>query len=86
MNMRKIIRQKAALERLEDQLESGKKPERIVGKTTNKLVPLEKTDIERIKKQIEILRVRTGSPKANLLLYGEYAKPKKLRKRIKNVE
>lgn len=56
MNLDKTIRQIAALDRLQTQLTSGKKPRKIAGKTTNELVPLTTSDIDRIVKEITILK------------------------------
>ena len=52
-------RRKKAIENLEKQLKSGTKPEKIDGKThINKKVNLSPTDIERITKELEILKSR----------------------------
>jgi hypothetical protein len=49
-------RQKNALERLEAQLASGTKPEKIDGKTTNTRVAISDHDKKRITKEITILK------------------------------
>lgn len=51
-------RRKTALEALENQLAGKTKPEKIDGKTTENRVELTDTDIERIKKQIAVLKSR----------------------------
>ena len=53
------------LERLESQLATGKKPEKINGKTTNKKVNLTEKDKLRINSEIKILKYTlTGSTKS----------------------
>lgn len=52
-------RRLTALEGLEKQLKSGKKPEKIKGKTTDNMVDLTDSDKKRIKEQITILKERT---------------------------
>jgi len=49
-------RQTGALERLEAQLKSGKKPLKVDGKTINEVIDLTEGDTKRIKSQIEILK------------------------------
>lgn len=49
-------RKQNALGRLEAQLETGKKPEKVGGKTTQTLVELNELDKKRINKEIEKLR------------------------------
>lgn len=51
-------RRKGALERLEAQVKSGKKPEKIKGKSTGKMVELGENDLKRINKEITILKER----------------------------
>jgi len=51
----KQTRKTNALKRLQAQLASGVKPEKINGKTTSNKVPLSPYDIVRIKKEITIL-------------------------------
>ena len=48
-------RQESALNMLEGQLKRGTKPEKIGGKTTNKMVQLSDSDKKRIKEQINKL-------------------------------
>lgn len=52
----KRIRQQGALERLEAQLKTGKKPLKVDGHTTNQITDLTEGDVKRIKTQIEVLR------------------------------
>ena len=52
-------RRQGALSRLEAQLKSGKKPEKVKGKSTGKMVELGDNDKKRINKEIEILKDRT---------------------------
>lgn len=60
--MSKLQRREKVLYNLQIQLEKGKKPERINGKTSSVLVDLSEKDIKRINNEIEILsnRVRYG--------------------------
>jgi hypothetical protein len=51
-------RQQGALERLEAQLKSGKKPEKIKGKSTGKMVELGDKDKTRISSEIKVLKVK----------------------------
>jgi hypothetical protein len=48
-------RQTGALERLQAQLKSGKKPLKVDGRTTDEITDLSEGDVKRIKKQIEVL-------------------------------
>jgi len=50
------VRRESAKKRLEAQLLSGKKPEKINGKTTSKLVALNESDRKRINEQIEKIK------------------------------
>ena len=52
----KRVRQTSALERLEAQLKSGKKPLKVDGHTTNQITDLTEGDVKRIKSQIEVLQ------------------------------
>ncbi len=52
----KRIRQAGALERLEAQLKSGKKPLKVDGHTINEIIDLTEGDVKRIKSQIEVLK------------------------------
>lgn len=54
----KNTRRKLALTMLEKQLELGKKPEKLNGKTSKVLVDLSDTDKKRIEKDIMILKTR----------------------------
>lgn len=49
------IRREGAKQRLEAQLKTGTKPEKINGKTTNKMVALTPADIARINREIEAI-------------------------------
>lgn len=49
------IRRESAKQRLEAQLKTGTKPEKINGKTTNKMVALTPADIARINREIEAI-------------------------------
>ena len=49
-------RREGALSRLEAQLKSGKKPEKIKGNSTGKMVELGENDVKRIKKEMGILK------------------------------
>lgn len=51
-------RRQGALERLEAQLKSGKKPEKVKGKSTGKMVELGDNDLKRIKNEITTLKER----------------------------
>lgn len=54
-------RQKSALTLRVEQLKSGKKPEKIDGRTTNKQIELTDSDRNRIKNEIEVLEKRLVS-------------------------
>ena len=49
-------RRTGAQERLEAQLKSGNKPEKVKGKSTGKMVSLGENDIKRIKKELGSLK------------------------------
>jgi len=49
------MRREGAKKVLEAQLKRGTKPEKINGKTTDKMIPLSPADIKRINNEIEIL-------------------------------
>ena len=51
-------RREGALSRLEAQLKSGKKPEKIKGKSTSKMVELGDKDKTRITGEIKVLKER----------------------------
>jgi hypothetical protein len=51
-------RRQGALSRLEAQLKSGKKPEKVKGKSTGKTVELGEKDQKRINSEIKILKER----------------------------
>ena len=55
MTSRQRIRKISALGRLEAQLKSKLKPERVDGKTTMKKIPLSDSDEKRIKAEIKVL-------------------------------
>lgn len=56
MTSKQRRRKLSTLERLEKQLKSGHKPEKIDGKTSlTKKVPLTESDVKRIKKELEVL-------------------------------
>jgi hypothetical protein len=52
-------RRRIVLTRLQEQLKSGKKPERVDGNTTTKMVALGDKDKSRIEKEITTLESRT---------------------------
>ena len=54
-------RQRSALALRVEQLKSGRKPEKIDGRTTNKQIELTDSDKNRIKKEIEVLEKRLVS-------------------------
>ena len=58
MHKFKKRRRQAAFERLEAQLKSGKKQEKINGKQTGKMVELGDKDKSRIKSEMELLKNR----------------------------
>jgi len=43
-------------ERLEAQLKSGTKQEKVNGKSTSKMIPLGENDVKRIKKELGVLK------------------------------
>ena len=49
------LRRNSALVLLQEQLKRGSKPEKIDGKTTTKMIPLDESDKKRINKEIENL-------------------------------
>ena len=49
------MRRDSAKKQLEAQLQRGTKPEKVQGKTTNKLIPLTDFDKKRINREIETL-------------------------------
>jgi hypothetical protein len=51
-------RREGALSRLEAQVKSGKKPEKVKGKSTGKMVELGEKDLKRINNEIEVLKKR----------------------------
>ena len=51
-------RRTGALDRLEKQLKSGKKPLKVEGRTTSQLTELSDGDVKRIKTQIDVLKKR----------------------------
>jgi hypothetical protein len=53
---KKTDRRRSALARLEAQMEKGKKPAKVNGKTTQTLVDLEEADKKRMGREIEKLR------------------------------
>lgn len=55
MNSQKRVRKISALGRLEAQLKSKMKPQRVDGKTTMKKIPLTEADEKRIKNEIKVL-------------------------------
>jgi hypothetical protein len=57
----KRIRRESAKKLLEAQLKRGTKPEKINGKTTSKMIPLTRDDINRIHGEIEAI----NNPKKN---------------------
>lgn len=58
LNGVKKRRQVSALERLEKQLQSGVKPEKLEGQGTSLNVPLSEKDVKRIKGEIQTLKSR----------------------------
>lgn len=61
--MKKLIRLKSALERLQEQLAKGVKPEKLDGKTTNNMVSLDERDKFRIKNEIVALNTHISKLK-----------------------
>ena len=61
--MKKLIRLKSALERLQEQLAKGVKPEKLYGKTTNNMVSLDERDKFRIKNEIVALNTHISKLK-----------------------
>ena len=57
--MKLKARKTRALVRLEAQLKSGVKPEKVNGKTTQKQIPLNDSDKKRLGKVVETLKSRT---------------------------
>ena len=55
MTSQQRVRKISALERLEAQLKSKMKPQRVDGKTTTKKIPLSESDEKRIKAEIAVL-------------------------------
>lgn len=51
-------RRRSVLTRLEAQLKSGRKPEKVDGKSTTNLIQLGEKDIKRITKEMETLKNR----------------------------
>jgi len=51
-------RRTRAFQRLESQLNTGNKPEKIEGRTTSKQIPLNESDKKRISKELDILKNR----------------------------
>jgi len=56
MNINKTSRRQGALARLEAQLKSGKKPQKVEGKDTGKKTELTENDTKRIQKEITLLK------------------------------
>jgi len=62
------MRRESAKKQLEAQLKSGKKPEKIDGKTTSKMVALTDADKTRINREIDVLNnPKKNRPKINTL-------------------
>jgi|AntRauTorcE11897_2_1112592.scaffolds.fasta_scaffold128144_2 hypothetical protein len=58
MNVNKTTRRESALARLQAQLKSGKKPQKVEGKDTGKKTELTENDSKRIQKEITVLKER----------------------------
>jgi len=58
MNVNKTTRREDALARLQAQLKSGKKPQKVEGKDTGKKTEHTENDTKRIQKEITVLKER----------------------------